>query len=129
MNHSFDSRYHPQGFILTIVAIVIAAGFTILTVATSFRTLTQLDIGTIAASGAAAVSAVDGCVEEALLQLRRDAAYIGGSITVGDAACVIAAQGSDGTRTLTVTGTIGEASRTVTAGVTMSPFALTEWGE
>lgn len=119
----------PSGFVLTIVAIVIAAAFVILAVGASSRTLTQLDIGVTAAGGSAAASAAGGCVEEALLQLRRDAAYVGGSATVGDAACTIAVSGSGGSRTLTITSTVGTATHTGTVGAALSPFAVTSWAE
>lgn len=114
---------------LTIVAIVIAAAFVVLTIGAATRTLTQLDVGVTAATGSAAASAADGCVEEALLQLRRDSAYVGGTATVGDAACTITVNGSGGSRTVTVTGTVGTATRTVTVGVALSPFAVTSWAE
>lgn len=119
----------PSGFILTIVAIVIAAAFVVLTVGAATRTLTQLDVGVTAATGSATASATDGCVEEALLQLRRDSAYVGGTATVGDATCTIAVRGSGASRTLTITGTIGTATRTVTVGAALSPFAITSWVE
>lgn len=119
----------PSGFILTIVVIVIAAAFVVLTVGAATRTLTQLDVGVTAATGSAATSASDGCVEEALLQLRRDSAYVGGTATVGDATCTIGVSGTGGSRTLTVTGAVGSATRAVTIGAALSPFAVTSWSE
>ncbi|MDO8425281.1 MAG: hypothetical protein Q7T01_02085 [bacterium] len=129
MDHARDARNDPHGFVLTLVVLVIATAFVVLAVGASFRTLTQLDISVTAAEGGVAASAIDGCVEEALLQLRRDAAYAGGSTTIGDAACIIVVSGSDGWRTVAVTGTIGSISRAVTVGVAMSPFVLTSWSE
>ena len=122
-------RCHPRGFVLMIVVIVIAAVFVSLAAGASIRTLTQLDVGVTVADGGAMTAAGDGCVEEALLQLRRDTAYTGGSVIVGDASCAILVAGSGASRTITATGTVGELTRTVTVGVAMSPFALTSWSE
>lgn len=119
----------PSGFILTIVAIMFSLAFVVLAVGMVFRTLTQLDGGEAIAGGAAAASAVDGCVEEALLQLRRDYGYVGGVATVGDAACSIAVSGSGGIRTIVATGTVGAVARTITVGVAWDPFRITSWSE
>lgn len=129
MRRAHDARHQPNGFVLTVVVIIIAAAFVTLAVAGSLRTLTQLESGVAVVMGGAVAVATDGCVEEALLQLRRDAAYPGGNVTVGDVGCTVAVSGSGASRTITATGTIGALSRTVTVGVAMSPFALTSWSE
>jgi hypothetical protein len=73
----------------------------------------------------------DSCVDEALLRLKRDSGYTGGSLSEGDASCTIAVSGSGSTRTITSTATVGQQTRVIIVGVSISGtiVTVTSWAE
>lgn len=121
--------HQKEGFILTLVVVLLASGFAFLAVVTALRTIAQHDVAMTHRDRVASRYAVEGCADEALVQLRRDAAYIGGAVTLGDATCTIAVSGSGTTRTVTVTGVVRNLQQAFTIDVAMSPFAITRWTE
>jgi hypothetical protein len=52
----------------------------------------------------------EGCIEEALIRIRNDDTYTGGSLNVGDGSCTISVSGTGSDRTVDVTATISGSS-------------------
>lgn len=119
----------PDGFILTLVVLLLASGFTFLAVVTALRTIAQDDFALTHRDRVASRYAVEACADDALLQLRRDPAYVGGAATLGDATCTIAVTGSGASRTVSVSGVARNQRHTFTIDVATSPFAMTRWAE
>lgn len=98
-------------------------------------TVAQLGIGegqvSLALSkGEDALNFVEGCMEDALLKIRVNASYAGGTITRPEGTCSITVSSVGSTYTVTATTTAASYKRTVQAvairGTTMS---LTSWKE
>lgn len=51
-------------------------------------------------------SVVQGCLDEALLRLRKDGAYTGGSLSLGDGSCIISISESSGVFSIDIEGSI-----------------------
>jgi len=73
----------------------------------------------------------DSCVDEAMLRLKRNNAYTGGSLSVGSTSCTISVSGSGSTRTITVSATAGDSVRKLDVGVSItgSAVSVTSWSE
>lgn len=83
-------------------------------------------------------TALSACVEEALFRLRRDAAYVGGTVPVNAGTqCVVGVSGAGSTRTLVITGTDGAQTLTVSVEASLrqnvsgkaSGWAVSRWRE
>ena len=71
----------------------------------------------------------DGCVDEALRQLRLDDAYIGDSLSFGSGSCIISVSSVTSTKTILVTSTVGvhHANAYVVASVVSSSISILGW--
>lgn len=98
-------------------------------------TVAQLGVGegqvSLALSkGEDTLNFVEGCMEDALLKIRSDPTYSGGSITRPEGTCTIAVSQAGTTYTVTSTTTATTYGRTVQGVVTRSTaLSLTSWKE
>lgn len=116
-----------QGFILIVSVLLISVVMSIIGIATALATLTHLEQSVTHLRGQDSVAYTHGCMDEALLRLHRDATYMGESLTYGVGSCTMIISGSGNTRALTATGTVNTQTHSVTAAVTLVPYALTRW--
>lgn len=73
---------------------------------------------------------LEGCAEEALIQLSRDNSYTGGNYTIDEVACTATVSGSDPTRDVVVTGGKKDITRDVFIRVQLTPaFAIMVWDD
>lgn len=95
-----------NGFVALVSLLVISAA--VLVISTS---ISLLGVGESKASldfkkGQETLKVAEGCAEEALLRLRDNASYTGGSLNVGDGSCTISISGTGADRTITITASI-----------------------
>ncbi|MBI5421934.1 hypothetical protein HZA44_02270 [Candidatus Peregrinibacteria bacterium] len=70
----------------------------------------------------------EGCADEALIQLSRNHAYLGGPLSQAPVACTVAIQGNGDTRDVLVTGSHGVISRNLLIRISFVPsFHITQW--
>ncbi|HAZ28256.1 MAG TPA: hypothetical protein DCY48_00565 [Candidatus Magasanikbacteria bacterium] len=113
-----------------VIAVIILAGvISVVLIGVALSTLTHLNQRDIAFTGIQTEFHMESCVQEALIQLKRDTAYAGATIVLGEGNCTIAVSGSDNIRTIQIIGTLKQFTREVTIMVTLSPWAITDWGE
>lgn len=98
-------------------------------------TVAQLSIGEgqgalALSNGHKTISFVEGCMEDALLAIRANAAYAGGTITRPEGTCVITVSTVSTTYTVTATTTDTTYKRTIQAVVTRSSsMTISSWKE
>ena len=114
----------------TLVAVVAIAAITLaVALRVSFSSLSGLLTAFHEGQAAAAVAGLDGCVDEALLSLTRDAGYGGGTFSIGAAACAVSVQGSGAARTISATSTVSTFINAATVDVSLSgaTVSVTSW--
>jgi len=131
-----DLVKNQEGFATLTTAIIIF--FTTLSMALSiqFAGIGELQTGFQNNLSAQSLSLADGCLEEAMLRLRREASYTGGTLTIGNDTCTNVVTGAGGTRTIISTATINStiireirAEVSIVATPTGNTVTLTDWEE
>lgn len=117
-----------RGYIaLTAILIILAVT---LTVAMSANLL-SIDSGTTdlaLTTGKVAFGAAEACIEEALIQLRSDANYLGSNLNLDDASCTMTVTGTGAERTIDATGVAERATQTISVRVELNPtFSIISW--
>lgn len=85
--------------IISAVALAIAVSISLIGIGEAQNSLTYK-------KGAEVLKIAEGCAEEALLRLRDDVNYSGGSLQLGAGSCTISITDTGSDRTIDVTGTI-----------------------
>ena len=116
-----------QGFIMMITLIIIAAILSVIVVSVSLSSITELETSDTSLQGERTRYYVEGCLQEALIQLNMDNSYGGGVLNLFGVACAVNIAGSGNNRTVTVIGGIGDYTHEIAADVTLAPFAVVEW--
>lgn len=125
-----------RGFATLTTAVIIFFVTLALALSVQFAGIGELQTGFQNNLSSQGFSLADGCLEEAMLRLRRDSAYTGGTLNVGDDSCTIVVTGAGGTRTITSTATINsvvvreiEAEISISATPTGNLVTITSWEE
>lgn len=109
--------------VLGAVAIVVGSGVAI-------RGIEEVDISRSTMQTSEALAVADACVEEALLQIKREnTAFTGTSLTIGDGSCTVSVTGTAPTYVLSVSGTVLQWTRDIAATITYtgSTISKVEW--
>jgi len=73
---------------------------------------------------------MDGCAEEALIQLSRDHSYSSDSFTLDETSCTISVAGGGSARSITITANKDEFTKNLLINVSIFPtFTITAWDE
>lgn len=121
---------HQRGYVAVAVMLLIA----VIILGTTI-TVISLGIGegqsSLALSnGEATLHFVEGCMEDALLKIRANAAYAGGTTTQPEGTCTISVSQVGTTYTVTATSTATTYRRTIQAVVTRSSsLTISSWKE
>ncbi|MBU0646246.1 hypothetical protein KJ611_02065 [Patescibacteria group bacterium] len=115
------------------LAVVIAIFFSALALVStlSFIGIGELISGDQTSTSERALTAADSCLHEALLRLKNDEMYAGGTLSVGSDSCTIAVSGFGSDRTIAVATTSRHTTRQIEAAVTLSgnQVSLDTWLE
>lgn len=118
-----QSHYDNNGFVLTLVVLIIGSLLSIVVVSTSIASISELQQADVFRAGVATEYAMEGCVDEALLQLARDDEYSGGEVEFSVTSCTITISGVDNERTITVEANHNNTFyKTFIVEVTIDPF-------
>ncbi|MDO8559630.1 MAG: hypothetical protein Q7S23_01145, partial [bacterium] len=119
----------PSGAATLLAVVAIAAITLAVALRVSFSSLSGLLTAFYEGQAAAAAAGLDGCVDEALLRLTRDAGFPGGSFGIGTAACAVDVQGSGAARTIFATSTVATFVNAATINVSLSggTVSLISW--
>lgn len=116
-----------RGFVAISVVITITALLSVLLVNLTLIGITAVQTSGTRLAGIQVKTYAEGCVDEALLQLKRDPEYNGDTIEQGRFSCTITVIGSENTRTIAVVGTGDTTYHNLEISVQLSPFMITQW--
>jgi hypothetical protein len=128
-------KYKPnnQGAAAILTAVIVGAAALIIAFSASILGLGELDLGYTSGQGGEAFAIADGCMEEALRQIRLDTSYAGtgSALSLGDGTCIIGVTSSGSTRQVSVTSTLGSYHSVLEVGLTLSGNVITvdSWEE
>lgn len=136
----FFSRIQKQatsqrGFAALLTVVIVSAAALTISLGAALLGIGELDLGYTAQKGGAAFAYTEGCLEEALQQLKFDTGYNGGTLSNEDGSCRIQVSGSGTTRTIVVEGNIqGTYYKHLEVGVSLEgleypTITITDWGE
>lgn len=120
-----------QGFVTIGIAVVVFFAAVAIAAGAQFIGIGDLLSGSQGAQSERAFHAADSCVDEALVRLKRNSGYAGGTLSVGVDSCTIVVAGAGATRTITVTGTAQRSTRRLLVNVSISgsTVTITDWAE
>ncbi len=94
VSHWIELKQNQQGAAALTVFLIILAVSLIVVSTTALIGVDNLSIGFSQQASSDMILSAESCVEEAMVRLRRDSSYAGGSLVVGDATCTIAVTGT-----------------------------------
>lgn len=114
---------------LTIV--IIGAATLLMAIGASRLGLGEMEMGFDEAGGSAAFALADGCVEESLERLRKDAAYLGETLNAVGGSCTVTVNGVGFGRTVVSAATSGSYTKRIEVQVTLdgSTVMVDSWRE
>jgi len=117
-----------KGAMVLTSMILMAAIVVIVSLSIGVSSINQSEISLYSNLGLRTVINIDGCGEEALIRLSRDADYIGETLTVGNTTCVISVSGSGANRTVSIAGTNGNFVKILEIEANVLPsFEIESW--
>ena len=123
-----QSQHAPtNGFIMILAVVIISAVISTILVSISLGTITLLEKSDTVLRGEQTRYYVEGCMQEALIQLSMDNSYAGGTLNLGGSTCIVSVSAAGNTATITVDGNNNDYYRQINADVTLKPFSLDLW--
>ena len=120
-----------RGVVTLATTVVIFFVALVLVLSVQFLGVGELLIGFEEGKSEQAFEFADSCVDEAVLRVKRNNSYTGGTLSLEDASCTIVVSGGGSTRTIDVSATVGTITRKIQTVVTItgSPFSHVSWEE
>ena len=107
ISHFCLRRLNQRGAAALITVLVISASALIMAYSASILGLGELEMGYDSGRGGETLALADGCREEALLQLKRDPNYLGGTLSMTRGSCIIKVEDLGQTHAITIDATTG----------------------
>lgn len=117
-----DLPADQAGFMALVVVVILAAAALLMALNASLLGLGELEGAVVSSRGEEALSLAEGCLDEALGQLRRNGSYVGGALVIPNSSgsCIITITTISPTeRVIEVIATVGEYVRRLTATATI----------
>lgn len=120
-----------KGAALLLMVVVVGASALLMAIGASRLGMGELEMGYISQKADETLYLADGCADEALLRLRKNAGYSGGALSLESGSCMInvAANGND--RTITVGATSGQFNKKIRVNATINgtTIIINSWTE
>lgn len=114
-----------NGFVLSIVVIVIGSLLSVVAVSTALASITDLEHATTYQSGLNAQYEMETCLDDSLLQIQRDLTWEGSTNVIDSVTCTTTITGSGNSRQLDIDANVGNRFyRSWTVDITLSPFSI-----
>lgn len=115
-DHSMEIFSKKKGLIALLTVIIIGAIVLSIGLAAAFIGNTAIIVAGHADREYSTRMLASACVEEAMHRLKLDSGFTSGTIPIGSDTCVISMSGSGSNRTITLTATSGQYTKTITIG-------------
>lgn len=114
----------PEGVVALISLLVISAVLLMMGITIARVGRNEIVLASVFRDGESAFDAADACVEEGVVRLKGDAAYVGGSFSLDEGTCtVVVTNLGGGNRLIQGNGSYQSAIRIVEANVTLTTNA------
>ncbi len=117
----------------TMIATTIIVLFTALVIAVSiqYQSIGELVMSYGDQQSEQSFELAQSCINEALMRVKTNNNYTGGSYVIGSGSCVLSVSGSGATRTLSISATVGQSIRKIIANISISAtdISITGWKE
>ena len=121
-------NFNNRGAIGILTALVMGLALAMAAVTLALTGISSRQNALVLSQSEKTLISTEGCVDEALIQLSRNHAYLGGSLSQDSVACVATVQGSGDTRDVLVTGSHGTISHNLLIRISFVPsFHVTQW--
>jgi hypothetical protein len=114
-----------RGVAALLTIVIISAAVLVMSLSASKLGLGELELGYTSQKGTEALSAAEGCMDEALRQMRLNTSYSGDTLNLSNGSCTITVVTSGSDRTITVTGTVGDYNKKIQSNITLSGNVIT----
>ncbi len=114
------SLKNQKGLMALVLVLVVSSVAIILAISASFLGLGELEMGFNERRSTEALAFGDACLDEALLRLKRDNAYSGGSLSIDGNSCTITITPSGDLRTIGIESNVGEFTKNLEAEADVS---------
>lgn len=121
---SMKRESNQQGFVMTLVVLLVGSIIGVTVIQTSLSSLNRLQLSQDALHGEALTFQRETCIQEALIQMKWDDEYLGGTLALSGGDCDISVSGPGNTRTLSVTSVINNHQDLTEINVTLDPFGV-----
>ncbi|MFH1292156.1 MAG: hypothetical protein ABIH87_03080 [bacterium] len=113
-------KLNDQGVVALFTVVVVSVAVLLMAYGVWFLSLGELEMGNISQQADQSFYYADGCLEEALHQIRLDSAYAGGILNTSTFSCIIDVEGAGSSRVIIVSSTAGDFSKRIRAQVSLS---------
>lgn len=119
-----------KGVVALVTLLLITLSIIVFSLSIGFLSINQNQIILDQSQSSRLFGYADGCMEEAYTKVRRMDTYTGETLAVDDVSCAIVVGISGSNRTITVTATCANYTRSLRSIVSLSPsFSITSWQE
>ncbi len=121
-----------KGAAMLITTVVVIATALAIAISVEYLGIGEMVISLGDTQSEQAMEIANSCVNEALLQIKSNNSYSGGTINSGGATCTLTISPASGSpRTISSIGTVGQTVRKIIATITISgsTVAITSWNE
>ena len=122
---------NQKGVVALLIVIIVGASTLIMAISSALLGMGELDLGYTMGRSEETLVLTDGCVEEALLQIKRNTSYIGESLVLSNGSCIISVVSSGSDRIITVVGTVENYNKKIEVTLTLSgnQIIINSWKE
>jgi len=126
----YNNKYN-KGATALIMVVIMGVAALLMAVGAARLGMGEIQSGYTAQKGDEALYVADGCVEDTLERLRKNASYAGGTLTLDNGTCVVEIVANGSTRTITVSAAVDVYNKKVQAVAMVSGTTVTVqvWNE
>jgi hypothetical protein len=124
-------KFHRPGIAALLVVVIVGGAALLMALSVSILGLNDMEMGYNSQNGQNVFSLTDSCGEEALLRLKRDSNYAGGTLNLGGGSCIITVIGDLPDKIITLTGNLGDYNNKIqiTAAISEETVTVVDWTE
>ncbi len=124
-----NDNKHQRGAIILGTTIIVLAAALLIAISVQYLGIGELLLSFASQQSDQSSTISDSCVNESLLQLKRNNAWNGGTLNLGGGTCTVVVTGSDSAKTISISSTVGQSVRKtiVTATVSGTNVTVTSW--
>ena len=111
--------HSESGYIALIAVIIILAATLAIGLSLNVLSIGEAQSGLLRQQSVQAFGVADSCMQEAYIRIKRDGAYAGGSLNLGEGSCTITVTSNGSDRTVTVASDVDGIQRSLESKVTI----------